>query len=578
MTPADPVLAVMDDNERTDKTLDALADLFLTGSSASDGAVAGTGSLRPVWAQHREASKQLVAPGPIRMAPKPAARVRRGRAAEAEAGDAEAVAGVIGDFSARDVAAPSVSRTHLVEAVFLGNLPGFGAPWLTQYAHRLAQRHGPVAVLHLDDEQIDLEVVATVDDPSLPPHTSIFIHRGEACGEELLDCLHDLSQLDPSAVRAWLIHIPGPLSGSMLAKAYEVPRWTVLCGADEAAVVSAYQHLKKLLGEDSARDQRRVGMMVMGCDQEAARSAQRKLNAAAGSFLHTPIGLVGSQQQMVPVARRVLGTFTGSDQLWPSVRAFMETMQGRALPDAEQSIDPGYTRSGRQSSSVHAGEDPIELEAPRTATDTGEEDVATGASSLRGPVDDAGEAAAWSADMMRDSGALDTSPPPEAPEAPEAPELPETSQSQHPPESQQPTAARTPPQVRPDLGVYLPGALGLEAHCPRHPEHHLMIDQDGRLHLMGRCDTDGEGMDSLRSEIMGLIETRTWATEHLELLKLTQRQCRFDPQAEPVLHLFTNDAKAAARMVGAGAPPVRLHLLRLVQVGQQQTWFCTELN
>ena len=553
MSPANPVLAVMDDNKRTDKTLDALADLFLTGSSASAGADAGTGVLRPAWAQHPEAKEHLDAPGPIRLAPKPATRGRR--AADAEADHAEAVAGVIGDSCARDEEARSVPRTQLVEAVFLGNLPGFGAPWLTQYAHRLAQRHGPVAVLHLDDEQINLEVVATVDDPSLPPHTSTFTRRGEGCGEELLDCLHDLSQLEPSAVWAWLIHLPAPLAGSMLARAYELPRWTVLCGADEAAVVSAYQHLKQLLGKEvvPCKDQCRVGMMVMGCDQAAARAAQRKLNAAAGSFLHTPIGLVGSQHQMVPVARRDLGSFTGSDQLWPSVRAFMETMRGRLLPDAEQSIDPRYTQSRRVSPSVHGKEDPIELEASRPTTDTGEEDIAMGVSP-RGSVDGAGEAAAWSAEVMDDSAVPDTPPPPETPETP---------------------VPRSRPQAQPDLGVYLPGALRLDAHCPRHPEHRLMLDQDGQLHLMGRCDTDGEGMDSLRAEIMGLIETRSWAAEHLELLKLTQRQCRFDPQAEPVLHLFTNDAKAAARIVGVG---VRLHLLRLLRAGQQQTWFCTELN
>ena len=44
-----------------------------------------------------------------------------------------------------------------VEAVILGNLPGLSGPWLTQYAQLLAQQEGPVAILHVDDDLIDLE-------------------------------------------------------------------------------------------------------------------------------------------------------------------------------------------------------------------------------------------------------------------------------------------------------------------------------------------------------------------------------------------------------------------------------------
>ena len=43
---------------------------------------------------------------------------------------------------------PEVPPLELhIEALFMGNLPGFGGPWLTQYAHRVAKARGPVAVL-----------------------------------------------------------------------------------------------------------------------------------------------------------------------------------------------------------------------------------------------------------------------------------------------------------------------------------------------------------------------------------------------------------------------------------------------
>ena len=48
-----------------------------------------------------------------------------------------------------------------VEVVFLGNLPGFASPWMTQYAQHVALECGVVGVLHIDDEQIDLDFVTT---------------------------------------------------------------------------------------------------------------------------------------------------------------------------------------------------------------------------------------------------------------------------------------------------------------------------------------------------------------------------------------------------------------------------------
>jgi hypothetical protein len=64
----------------------------------------------------------------------------------------------------------------------------------------------------------------------------------------------------------------------------------------------------------------------------------------------------------------------------------------------------------------------------------------------------------------------------------------------------------------------------------------------------------------------------------MDLLQLTQRQCRFDATAEPVLHVFTDDAKTAAALVGRIGAFVKLHLLKQVEVGTESTTVSMELN
>ena len=114
--------------------------------------------------------------------------------------------------------------------------------------------------------------------------------------------------------------------------------------------------------------------------------------------------------------------------------------------------------------------------------------------------------------------------------------------------------------------------------CPHHPQTQLVLDEEGRVHLLchqvaGQC-TDAV----LHGLMVALMETRAWVREHLELLKLTQRQCRFDSAAEPVLHLFTDQAKNAVGMIGRLGATVTVHLLQQVRLGNDSTWVCNDLN
>ena len=50
-----------------------------------------------------------------------------------------------------------------VEVVFLCDLPGFNGPWLTQYAHAIARKSGPVAILHVDADRLEIQRVSGSD-------------------------------------------------------------------------------------------------------------------------------------------------------------------------------------------------------------------------------------------------------------------------------------------------------------------------------------------------------------------------------------------------------------------------------
>src|SRR5690606_18284235 len=115
--------------------------------------------------------------------------------------------------------------------------------------------------------------------------------------------------------------------------------------------------------------------------------------------------------------------------------------------------------------------------------------------------------------------------------------------------------------LEPDLSNFLTGATGgiaggmaLEARCPHQPRTQLVLDQRGGLHLLRRhasartdralptSPTEEPALHELRAAVLDLIESRKWGQEHVELLELTQRQCRFARQVQPVLHLFTDRA------------------------------------
>jgi hypothetical protein len=151
-----------------------------------------------------------------------------------------------------------------------------------------------------------------------------------------------------------------------------------------------------------------------------------------------------------------------------------------------------------------------------------------------------------------------------------------------------PEAPAATTQGEPDLAHLLAGAsevarggVALEARCPHQPETQLMLDQQGRLHLLQRHrpgQSHATELAGLREAVTELLEAKQWVQQHHQLLQLTQRQCRFDPGQPPILHLFTSRADLATGLIARLGQTLKLHLLQHVRVGQETGWYCTSLN
>lgn len=93
----------------------------------------------------------------------------------------------------------------------------------------------------------------------------------------------------------------------------------------------------------------------------------------------------------------------------------------------------------------------------------------------------------------------------------------------------------------------------------------LALDEDGRLHVLAQCIVADQGEAAAAGELaraaMSLLAARQWVRRHFELLALTQRQCRFDPAARPMMHLFTDHGPLASRLSQRVGQTLHVHLL-----------------
>ena len=442
----------------------------------------------------------------------------------------------------------------VLEAVLMGNLPGMSGPWLTQYAQLLAQSEGPVVLLHVGEEAIDLELVeprAEAQPAPSQPATTVRIPPMRNGRTGLVGLIDALVRSDSTPARTILIRFDSFADAQTLSRLAAVDDWTILCGSDDASIAAASRSLRTAVHNDPRLADRNVGVMIMGSDDDAAAQAVKRIGNELYDDLINPIELVGHLRRMQPVQVRDLGSFPDPVALWPKLVSFFDSLEvPEPLPTPEPAPPP--------QPALEPTPAPPKAKVPKLP-----------------PAPKARPAASRPEPAPRFRQA-----PPKAKPAPQpaAQPAPATTANVGTPMRPAPAPRVLTPQPELDLIALLaqgPAALDnpvpLEARIPDQPNTQLAVDALGTVHILSQADAD------FNRSVMQLIEAGHWVNDHLELIALTQRDHDF-VDTQPVLHLLTDRADQTTQVVGKLAGQIKLHLLQQISLGRESGWFCTPLG
>ena len=195
-----------------------------------------------------------------------------------------------------------------IEAIFDVGLPVLGGPWIGQYAKLIADAEGACGVIHIQQEQVEIELFQREPDP----HDQLLgavddAETRSAFLPDLIDTLERLSDQRGLSVDRWLLRTRGTVSQKQHLAA-PVPHWTMLCGASDTSLVQIYSLLKHLTHAGRAGD-RWFGLGVMGADRTDAITLTRRLNVITGSMLRHTIELLAVAPRIRPIRRETIGVF-----------------------------------------------------------------------------------------------------------------------------------------------------------------------------------------------------------------------------------------------------------------------------
>lgn len=425
-----------------------------------------------------------------------------------------------------DQAPPQAApRKGSAELALVGHLPGMANLWLNQYAQRLGQQQArPTILWRIEAQAVEVDVLNAGD-------------NGQTFAPIHADSLAELVKaINRRSVCALIYPLDPPPSIALAAA--QLSRWTVLSGADEAAIVAAYRLLKQNLERRQRYDAPSpdVGVMFLGVNEESALAAGRQIQRTAERFLDLKPSIIDVQQKMGSVRRVHLGRWVLDA---PGIEALLSLIGAAADGSEDQrearSPMPLQTRADPQPVHLH-------LSMP-------EEDIeAVAAENEPSPMDEheqAGVPVNLSELAIRSF-----------PAGPVAGEAEATVESQ------------ATESVR--LHEFVSGLTLLGARCPHHESVELAVDETGRLHLL--LQAQGSADQAARR----LAEVRAWAVLHAKVLSLTCAPGKLNIATSPVAHLFTDQPKACLSL--ASADVYRVHLLQRISLGAAVRWVHVELN
>lgn len=188
-----------------------------------------------------------------------------------------------------------------VEALIVGHLPVLGAVWIGQYARRVAETLGvPIALLRLHAGQCSLDVIGEL---SARGHAELASLAGGSLSIERA------VEFAGAHVGAWILRTDEP-EEIALAEHAGVTDITLLTGADDMALVATYRTLKALAtggtrfadtnaGEASiSESEPTLRIAILGATPEKAEMAEAKLARTASTYLGRPVTIVNAGQRI----------------------------------------------------------------------------------------------------------------------------------------------------------------------------------------------------------------------------------------------------------------------------------------
>jgi hypothetical protein len=389
-----------------------------------------------------------------------------------------------------------------VTTVLVGNVPVMAGLWTTQLADEVAKSGGPTALVRFERDDVTLELLRA-DGRQVPP-------AGPAAVTRWLPRA-------ATTIRRWLVCMPAETApADVLAAGNEI---VFLTGSDEAAVTGAYLRLKHLADEGihGGAPLQRVGLVVVGATPEQAALAANRLGDAARSFLGVDVETIACLPRLERVESSARASYPAAE--CPGVAQFTRELE-RARSDASLRFDAEPVAAMPLPMS-HATESAVEPKLPAPAAPVARI-PAPAATSTEGHAMHSGHAG---------NTAHTTS---------HATPHAHPAAAHHAPARPAPAFAALPVATLPaKLVPLLRGLRPLGIACPVAPDVELALDDDRRMHIVGRSD-----------QLARVRTARTWATMHRELLGLAFAELKDGFEVRE--RILLGDAREAISLHGTG--------------------------
>jgi hypothetical protein len=417
--------------------------------------------------------------------------------------------------SARTADGPTLGA---VTTVLVGNLPVMAGLWTTQFADAVARIAGPTALVRFERDDVTIELLRA-DGRQVPP-------AGPAAVSRWLPRA-------ASTVRRWLICVPAETSpAEVLAVGQEI---LLMTGADEAAVTGAYLRLKYLADEgiNAGTPIERVGLVIVGATTEQAAHAAARIGDAARSFLGVDVETVACLPRIERVESSARATYPAEE--CPPIAQFTRELES-ARTGASHRFDADMPTA---SLVMHTETSAVEPKFP-SMPQTHASHAATHTSHA---APHASHAAPHTSHAAPHTSHAATHTSHDAPHTSHAAShtshaAPHTSHAA--PARSAPAFAALPIAELPlKLVPLLRGLRPLGISCPLAPDVELALDDERRMHIVGRSD-----------QLARVRTARTWAAMHRELLGMAFAELKDGFEVRE--RILLGDAREAISLHGTG--------------------------